>query len=523
LGYLLHILLALGALAAAEEGLALRAEAPLAVLALAFVPHSLAWSVRRLVLAGRFRPAEALFRATAFAPAALQAVAVLGFGWADTVERWSGVEPSILGWPHPAALLALAPFGLYAWLSIDARARLSDSRKSEIARIRRFQSRMLASSIAPIAVFLVLTWVVGLDRELRARIEYVAIWGGAFAAALILASIAFLPWLLRSTLDTAALPPGARRTMLEEFARRIGFRCRSLVQWNTGAQMANAAVVGLGPGKTVLFSDVLLAQLDDRELLAVFAHEIGHVARRHVLVFVSWSAAYFVAIDLSLAHFRIDDRWQGIAVLVGALALWYLAFGVLSRRTELEADLFSVAKTGDVDAMVTALERVGSPHTRGLGSWRHFSTERRVEFLRRATSEPAIARRLTRRMAVVGRIGLVLGALAVAAEAWSLARSLPEDRVRVALALGDDARAAEALARIDEPDPRYVRMLDASRANAGATPQQLPVLARRAAELGDPELAVDLFLLAQLRGVEDVSDELEALDRELERLRTGSR
>lgn len=520
MGYLLHILIALGALAAAEEGFASGGEAPLVVLALAAAPHALAWCVRRLVLGGRFRLAEALFRATAFAPAVLQAVAVLLLGWSTTVERWTGARPQIAGWPHPAALLGLVPFFAYAWLSIDARARLTDSRTPEVARIRRFQTRMLASSIAPIATFLVLTWTVGLDRELRARIEYVAVWGGAFALLLIVLSIAFLPWLLRSTLDTTALPPGPRRAMLEDFARRIGFRCRSLVQWNTGAQMANAAVVGIGPGRMVLFSDLLLAQLSDRELLAVFAHEIGHVARRHVVVFVAWSAAYFVALDLALGYFGVDEAWEGIAVLTAALVAWYLAFGVLSRRTELEADLYSVARTGDLESMIAALERVGSPHTRALGSWRHFSTEKRVEFLRRAAAEPRVAQRLRRRMTALGRIGLALGVVALAAEAWSLARSLPEDRVRVALALGDDDGAVEALRRVEEPDPGFERLLAASRRHPGATADELRERARVEERAGDPALALDLHLLAQLRGAEDGEDEIERLE---ERLRTGSR
>jgi Zn-dependent protease with chaperone function len=520
LGYLLHILIALGALAAAEEGFATGREAPLVVLALAVVPHVLAWLVRRLVLAGRFRAAEALFRASAFAPAALHSVAVLSLGWATTVERWTGAEPQIVGWPHPAALLGLAPFCAYTLLSIDARARLTDSRRSEAARIRLFQARMLASSIAPIAVFLVLTWTVGLEPAWRARIEYVGLWGGAFALLLIVLSIVFLPWVLRSTLDTSTLPPGPRRAMLEEFARRIGFRCRSLVQWNTGAQMANAAVVGIGPGRTVLFSDLLLAQLGDRELLAVFAHEIGHVARRHVLVFVAWSAAWFVAADLALSYLEVEDVWIGIAVLTATVALWYLAFGLLSRRTELEADLFSVATTGDLESMIAALERVGSPHTRALGSWRHFSTERRVEFLRRATAEPRIAEDLKRRMGRLGRIGLVLGLVALAAEAWSLARSLPEDRVRVALALGDDEGAAEAMRRLGEPNAGFERLIEASKRNRAATPEQLQEGARREARNGDPAVALDLFLLAQLRGAPDADEEIEALE---ERLRTGSR
>ena len=63
--------------------------------------------------------------------------------------------------------------------------------------------------------------------------------------------------------------------------------------------MANAAIVGFLPGhRTVLFSDSLLAGLPPRELAAVFAHEIGHARRHHVLVFGAWTLVFFLAGDL---------------------------------------------------------------------------------------------------------------------------------------------------------------------------------------------------------------------------------
>ncbi len=45
MAYLFHITLALGLVVAAAEGFALDVEQPWAVLALALVPHALAWSV----------------------------------------------------------------------------------------------------------------------------------------------------------------------------------------------------------------------------------------------------------------------------------------------------------------------------------------------------------------------------------------------------------------------------------------------------------------------------------------------
>jgi len=521
-GYLLHIVLALAALGAAEEGFTTAVEAPYGVLALALVPHVLAWGARWLVLHGRFRAAEVAYRALSSSAILLHVVATLAFGWPSTVERWLGVAPTLLGWPHPSALLALAPFFVYALLASDAKARLSDTRADEIARTRSFHARLLASSFAPFAVFVVATWAIGLDRNVRANVEHVAVWGGAFALALLLVTVAILPWLLRATLDTSPLPAGRTRVLLETFATAIRFRCSALVQWNTGLQMANAAVVGIGRGRVVLFSDLLLAQLPERELLAVFAHEIGHVVKHHVIVFAAWSTTFFVAVDLVLVQLALSNEWIEFAVLVAGLGLWYLGFGLLSRRTELEADLYSVGVTRDVEAMVAALERVGSPHTRALGSWRHFSTEKRVEFLRRATSEPEVAARLQRRMKRLARIGLALGCLSLCVEAWNLGRSYAEDRAVAELALGRYERAAEIAAGVEGLDEELAALLrrSATITPAQRTPEALVASGERAIAAADLRAGLEYLALARLRGAEGLEDVIEELD---ERLRTASR
>ena len=47
--------------------------------------------------------------------------------------------------------------------------------------------------------------------------------------------------------------------------------------------MANAAIVGAGSRRRiVVFTDLLLARLDDDEVAAVFAHEAAHAQRRHL-------------------------------------------------------------------------------------------------------------------------------------------------------------------------------------------------------------------------------------------------
>ena len=64
--------------------------------------------------------------------------------------------------------------------------------------------------------------------------------------------------------------------------RRL-LRYREILLWHTENNMGNAAVVGLVPRlRYILLSDLLLETMDDRQIEAVFAHEIGHIVHEDV-------------------------------------------------------------------------------------------------------------------------------------------------------------------------------------------------------------------------------------------------
>lgn len=522
MGYLLQTLIALLAQGLAEEGLALRTERPWLVLALAGVPPVLASAARRLALRGRFDLAALGFAGLHWSPALLQTVALCLLGWDRTLERAFGIEPRLLTWPHPVALVALLPFTVYSLLAIDAQARALQAARGLRARPRSFQSRMFLSGLIPLVVYVLATWALGLNPALRANIEHVAVLNALFTAALVLGFLWLLPVLIARTWDTEPLPRGPSRELLEALARTAGFRCREVLVWHTGGQLANAAVVGLTPRqRVVLLSDALLEQLQPRETLAVFAHEIGHARRHHVLVFVCWTAALFLGVDLVLSRGLGSSDLAAGTLLCLALALWYLGFGWLSRRFELDADLYGVELIGDRAAMASALEQVGGPHGFGTRSWRHFSVRDRVAFLSRLGQEPDLGRRLRRKLRAFAVAGFVLFAAVLAAQAWSLLASLDEDRVMAALALGRFDRARQRLERLSDPDPGLARRVELAaefaRRGGSADPASLEDAALAALERGDLGQASDLLDVAILRGGEG----LESLRQPLEQLAAG--
>lgn len=443
MGYLLPILLALGSLALDEvDGLPL-ARVPWAVAALAPVPYLISALERRCALSGSFRWAALWGRLGRLAPVLMQYLALGAFGWGASLEVWLGRELSLLSWPELPLLAALAPFVVFTLLSIDADARGNRNRATDRRELRSFQMRMFASGLGPIVGYLVLTSLLGEWRELRIVVEEVSLWGTLFTLALAFAFVLFLPGFLRRTWDTEVLPPGPQRDLLERVAELARFRCRELLVWKTGDLVANAAIVGLWPpGRRVFFTDALLGQMGPRQLAAVFAHEIGHAKRRHVPLFIVWALAFFGAVDAGLVLLDLGGEEGELLVLGAAVVVWLLTIGWISRRAELEADLYSLELLRDGIGITSALQAI-SPAAHSRKGWRHFSTAERLAFLNRAGADPLQGRRLRRRLRAVGLVGALL---LLATGIWRgvlLVGDYPLQRTVVDLRLGHYARAAE--------------------------------------------------------------------------------
>lgn len=516
MGYLLHIVLALFAQALDEEGLGGTDELPSLVLALGSVPYLLAGLARSSALKGRFARSTLLLNALHWSPPALHAVALLGCGWNRSLERWSGSPPRMFGWPETHALLALAPLVAYTLLAIDARARVALRRSGGGMASRRFQLRMFVSAAAPLALYVVLAMLVGRWPAARARIDQVELYAALFALALVVLFLAALPFLLSWTWDTEPLERGPLRAELEALAKRARFRCRDVLVWRTGQQLTNAAVVGIAPPlRVVLLSDALLSELDLSETRAVFAHEIGHARRHHALVFVAWSAAFFMGLDLLAARWLPEGTWSVAGLLLAALAVWYVGFGWLSRRFELDADVYSAELLGDVEPMIRALLSVGGPHAGRRHTWRHFSPGQRVDFLRQLPAAPHLGARLRRRLRALALSGVVLAALALAGESIAIAQAYAEDCVRAELALGRYDRARERVAHIAGADEDLARQVALAASlegsDDGTTPRELADRARSELARGDLLAAADLLELASLRAMDEAGDVLAQL------------
>ena len=160
------------------------------------------------------------------------------------------------------------------------------------------------------------------------------------------------------------LPAGPLRERLETAVADQQIGVAHIRVWNTRHRVANAAIVGLVPGRRVLLiSDAMLAAFSTDELLAVIRHEAGHVRLHHGPIRMALVLVPLVLLcsDLQLGaglHHGLEAwlsaRGLSSSMAVGIFSIVYLAYlGYVFRtvfpRMEYAADAWAADGRGQHD------------------------------------------------------------------------------------------------------------------------------------------------------------------------------
>ena len=155
-----------------------------------------------------------------------------------------------------------------------------------------------------------------------------------------------------------------------------------------------AMTCGVPPlGRWIVLGETLVREFPPREVRAILAHELAHVARRHVrtLALVTFAATLaFVATRRAVAGLVAGALWD-VGVTAVLATFWFaLLPGWVARRFEFVADRDAARITGDPEALADALRRLGALHGADLerATITHPSVTERIAALRALHAAP---------------------------------------------------------------------------------------------------------------------------------------
>ncbi len=340
-------------------------------------------------------------------------------GWA-AFPGHVGLESSALG----SRAVLFVPFLLSlvaVWAMLHFAQTALNSRAPTLFQRLSFRIRFTILTVCvPVAVILGLYDLAAfLPATVKAWFDR-PILGVALSGLFLFGGYTLAPLVVVRVWKTSRLEDSALRGRLTELCSRIGVGFRDILIWETpGHFFANAAVMGaFAPVRYIIVSRSLIAAMPPVEIEAVFAHELGHAKRHHMLL-------YLVMATNFMAMAYIFNVFAGVAITDGVTyfvvwtilfaLFWGVGFGYVSRRFEREADLFGGRTAGDYIVFANALERIAlvngvSPATR---SWRHGSIRWRVDFLHKAGQSEAVLKEFRDKIAFIKLFLVVNLAVAV--------------------------------------------------------------------------------------------------------------
>ena len=165
------------------------------------------------------------------------------------------------------------------------------------------------------------------------------------------------------------------KTKIDRLLERTGFKSDGVfvMDGSKRSSHGNAYFTGIGKNKRIVFFDTLLEGMEDQEVEAILAHELGHFHHKHIRKHMI-SSFTISLLGLALLGYLINQPWffHGLGVQTmsnhTALILFTLTLPVfsffiapisnyLSRKHEFEADAFA-AKHTNADDLVSSLVKL---------------------------------------------------------------------------------------------------------------------------------------------------------------------
>ena len=176
---------------------------------------------------------------------------------------------------------------------------------------------------------------------------------------------------------------GSLKTKIQDYAQKVGFKLDKIVviDGSKRSTKANAYFSGFGSEKRVTLFDTLIKDLEEEEIVAVLAHEVGHYKRKHILfnliISILIMGITFWLLSLFIGNPILSDA---LNVASPSFHIGLIAFGILyspiseltglimnfiSRIFEYQADNYA-KETFDAAPLISGLKKLNKNNLSNL-------------------------------------------------------------------------------------------------------------------------------------------------------------
>ena len=180
------------------------------------------------------------------------------------------------------------------------------------------------------------------------------------------------------------LEDGPLKEKITEYLNKVNFPVKKIevVDGSKRSAHSNAYFSGFGKSKRIALFDTLVEQLDDNEILAVIAHEVGHYKLKHIHSGIILSSiqtgimffilSFFIMNESLFSVFYMDNLsiyasllffsmlYSPISMITGII------FMIISRKNEFSADAYSSKTANLPESLISGLKKMSKENLSNL-------------------------------------------------------------------------------------------------------------------------------------------------------------
>lgn len=289
--------------------------------------------------------------------------------WVQTLSENSTVQGLLFfGVLMSAASLLSIPFSYYQTFVIEEKFGFNKSSKGTFFKdlLKNGVLSLILGGIILSLIFWFLSWA-GTNFWLYA-------WG-LLTILMLFINLFYTKLIVPLFNKQAPLEAGSLKNAIELYAQKVGFNLDNVfvIDGSKRSTKSNAYFSGFGKQKRVTLFDTLINDLNQEEIVAVLAHEVGHYKRNHIIInmimsiLVSGITLYILSLFVNTPELSLAigvERTSFHAALIGFTLLYSpistitsLVLNFLSRKFEFQADDYA-KETYAASPLISSLKKL---------------------------------------------------------------------------------------------------------------------------------------------------------------------